>query len=290
MSWTVAGKVCVVTGGNSGIGLATVKGLAQRGARVALVARDAERGAAALAEAQAAAPEAQIDLVQGDLGTVASTRALAEALLAAYPELHVLVNNAGTWLGARATTEDGLEATFAINHLGPFLLTQLLLERLKASGPARIVNVSSHLHRKGRVNLEEIADPPTYHGMQAYSDSKLCNVLFTRELARRLDGTDVTTYSLHPGVVRTGIARRGNALANFAMATLGYLFLLSPAKGARTSLHCAVEADPGAPSGSYFRNRKPERPSKAAEDDALARGLWALSERLCGLEEPSAAE
>jgi NAD(P)-dependent dehydrogenase (short-subunit alcohol dehydrogenase family) len=288
-SWSVKGRTCVVTGGNSGIGLHTALGLARLGARVALVSRSRERGEAALetiGAALAADPDhadGRVDLVVGDLGSLGSTRALADELLGRYPTIHVLVNNAGLWMSERQVTSDGLETTFAVNHLAPFLLTNLLLERLLASAPARIVNVSSEGHRRGRLDWDDLQAERGFGPVKAYCDSKLANVLFTRELARRLEGSGVTTNALHPGVVNTNIAQNAPRPLRWLAERLGPLLLATPEQGARTSLHLATAPALDGVSGRYFKSCREARPARAAQDDAAARRLWAISEELAGL-------
>lgn len=287
-TWTVEGKTCVVTGGNSGIGLHTAIGLARQGARVAIVSRSRERGEAALQTIRASLAaevggDARVELVVGDLGSLASTRALADELLARYPALHVLVNNAGLWMTERRLTPDGLETTFAVNHLAPFLLTNLLLERLRASAPARVVNVSSEAHRRGRLDWDDLQAERGFGKVKAYCDSKLANVLFTRELARRLEGTGVTVNALHPGVVATNLAQHAPGPLRWAVERLGPLLLLSPAQGARTSLHVATSPALEGVSGRYFKSCREVFPARAAQVDADAARLWAISARLAGL-------
>ncbi|MCB9549642.1 MAG: SDR family oxidoreductase [Myxococcales bacterium] len=277
----MAGRVCVVTGGNAGIGKATVIGLAQRGARVVLVSRTAERGEPALAEVRTACPAADVDLVLGDLTTQASVRALADALLAACPTLHVLVNNAGLWMTERTVTPDGFETTFAVNHLGPFLLTHLLLDRLRASGAARIVNLSSEGHRMGKIRFDDLQAERHFDRVRTYCDSKLCNVLFTRRLARELAGTDVITHAVHPGVVRSDLGRRSSGLVRLGFA-LGRPFFKTAEQGARTSIYVA-SAPLGMENGLYFKDSKPCAPAKAALDDAVADRLWDVSLGMTGL-------
>lgn len=279
--WTVEGKVCVVTGGNSGIGLHTAIGLARQGARVAIVSRSREKGEAAQAAARAAGVE--LELVVGDLGSLQSTRALADELLARYERLHVLVNNAGLWMTERQLTPDGLETTFAVNHLAPFLLTHLLLPRLQESAPARIVNVASAAHQRGRLRWDDLQAERGFGKVQAYCDSKLCNVLFTRELARRLEGTGVTANSLHPGVVNTNLSSNSTGVIRWGWDLLAPLFFTSPEKGARTSLHVACAPELEGVSGRYFASSREVTPARAAQDDAAARRLWEVSEELAGL-------
>lgn len=293
-SWSVKDRTCVVTGGNSGIGLHTALGLARLGARVALVSRSRERGEAALetigaalaadrARADRDAQGGRVDLVVGDLGSLGSTRALADELLGRYPAIHVLVNNAGLWMSERRVTSDGLETTFAVNHLAPFLLTNLLLERLRQSAPARIVNVSSEGHRRGRLDWDDLQAERGFGPVKAYCDSKLANVLFTRELARRLEGSGVTTNALHPGVVNTNIAQHAPRPLRWLAERLGPLVLATPEQGARTSLHLATSPALDGVSGRYFKSCREARPARAAQDDADARRLWEVSEELAGL-------
>lgn len=282
-SWTVKDKVCVVTGGNSGIGLHAAIGLARQGARVAIVSRDRAKGEAALAELKEKAQVDQADLIVGDLGSLAQVRALAQEVLGRYPRLHVLVNNAGLWMTERKLTPDGLETTFAVNHLGPFLLTNLLLERLVESAPARIVNVSSAGHAQGRIAWDDLQSERRFGKVQAYCDSKLMNVLFTRELARRLEGTGVTANALHPGVVNTNLSSNSTGLMRFFWDLLAPIFFISPEKGARTTLHVATSPALEGVSGKYFSASREKTPARAARSDEDARRLWEVSERLAGL-------
>jgi len=282
VNWTVKDKVCVVTGGNCGIGLSTAIGLARQGARTVIVSRNRERGEAAVATVLEQTG-VEVELVIGDLGSVATTRALAAELLERFPELHVLVNNAGLWLPNRVLNADGLETTFAVNHLGPFLLTNLLLDRLIASAPARIVNVSSAGHRRGNLDFNDLQAERGYGKVKAYCDSKLCNVLFTRELARRLEGTGVTANALHPGMVNTNIANNAPRPIKWLVERVGPALLRTPEKGARTSLHVATAPSLADVSGRYFKNSRQVEPSRAARNDADARRLWTISEELAGL-------
>lgn len=283
MSWTVKDKQCVITGGNSGIGLWTAIGLAKQGAKVAIVSRSRERGEAALVTIREESGR-EAELVVGDLGSVAATRALAEELLERFPAIHVLVNNAGLWMTERTLNPDGLETTFAVNHLGPFLLTNLLLERLSESAPARIVNVSSTAHRQGKLDFEDLQAERGYGKIKAYCDSKLCNVLFTRELARRLEGTRVTTNALHPGVVNTNLSSNAPRFVRWlAQTVLGPVFFMTPEKGARTSVHVASAPELASVSGRYFKDSRQKTPSRAAQSDADAARLWEISAELVGL-------
>ena len=278
-------KTVIVTGGNSGIGLETAVGLARLGANVIITARDAERGKQAVADIKARSGSDTVDLAVFDLGSLASTRAGAAELLDRCPRIDVLVNNAGVVLTERRETIDGFESTFAINHLGPFLLTDLLLDRIKASAPARIVNVASSAHKGARNGLDfgDLQATNGYRGMRVYSQSKLANILFTKELARRLEGTGVTVNAVHPGTVRTGYGRDGDStgLLRIGLA-IGSRFFLSPEKGADTSVYLASSPDVADITGEYFVKRKVRQPSGAARDADAARKLWAASEELVG--------
>lgn len=275
------GRVCLITGGNAGIGQATAAGLARQGADVCIVSRDAERGEAAAARVKADTGR-RVQVVVGDLGSLAGVRALADRVHDALPHLHVLVNNAGVMLNERRTTPDGLELHFAVNHLGPFLLTNLLLDRLVESGTARVVNVSSALYARGALDFEDLQMEKRFDGFKAYARSKMCNVLFTRELARRLEGRGVTVNALHPGVVNTNLGDESTGLLKVGMKLVKPL-LTSPAKGARTSIHLAASHDVATVSGAYFV-KCTERPvTRYARKAENARLLWTVSERLSGL-------
>jgi NAD(P)-dependent dehydrogenase (short-subunit alcohol dehydrogenase family) len=281
------GRTVVVTGGNSGIGFETAAALAGMGARVLITARNADKGrAAAAAIAQRCAGESQVQLVVFDLADLSSVRQGADEILEQAPRMDVLVNNAGLVLTERAETVDGLEATFAINHLGPFLLTNLLLDRLRASSPARIVNVASTAHRTARkgIPFDDLQSERRYAGMRVYGQSKLANMLFTVELARRLRGDGVTANSLHPGTVRTGYGADGDARGLLAFGIrISAPFFLSPAKGARTSVYLASSPEVAEVSGEYFVKCAPRRPKPWARDPDAARRLWQVSEELVGL-------
>lgn len=278
----MTGRTVVITGGNSGIGKATALVLARAGARTVVVSRSPDRGRAAVEELRRDSGSERVELVLGDLGSLGSTRDLAGALLAACPELHVLVNNAGVWLTSRQETADGYEQTFAVNHLAPFLLTNLLLERLAASR-ARVVNVSSAVHHQGRVDFDDLqVQRRSYSGLSAYADSKLMNVLFTRELARRTEGTGVTTNALHPGVVATNFGTGNSRLLDLGLRIVAPL-IASPERGARTSVYVATAPELEGVSGRYYQRCREKRPSRRALDDATARRLWEASAELAGL-------
>ena len=281
------GKTVVVTGGNSGIGFETAVALASMGARVLVTARHADKGRGAVsAITQRLGGDAQVQLVVFDLADLASVRQGAAEILEQAPRLDVLVNNAGLVLTERAETVDGYEATLATNHLGPFLLTNLLLDRMKGSAPSRIVNVASSAHNAARhgMRFDDLQSEKRYRGMQVYGQSKLANILFTLELARRLADSAVTANSLHPGTVRTGYGGDGDTRGFLAFGIkIASPFFLSPAKGARTSVYLASSPDVEGISGQYFVKCKPKRPRSWAQDPEAARRLWQVSEELVGL-------
>ena len=290
------GKTVVVTGANSGIGFETTAALCEMGARVLVTARNADKGRAAVgriaARAQAAGKGGGAQLVVFDLADLASVRRGAEEILEQAPRLDVLVNNAGLVLSERTETVDGLEATFATNHLGPFLLTNLLLDRIRASVPARIVNVSSTAHGAARTGIpfEDLQSRRRYRTMRVYGQSKLANILFTLELARRLDGTGVTANSLHPGTVRTGYGADGDTKGFLAFGIkISAPFFLSPAQGARTSIYLASSPEVDGVTGKYFVKCKPREPKRWARDPEAARRLWQVSDELVGLTPASAS-
>ena len=274
------GTVCVVTGATSGIGKAAATALARLGATVVLVGRDrgrTEAAAAEIAPVSASPPRAEF----ADLASLEQVRGLA-GRLDGLERIDVLINNAGLVLGERRITPDGLEHVFALNHLAPFLLTSLLLPKLTASAPARVVTVTSDAHSAARLDL---SDPNLEHGWdswRSYANSKLANILFTRELARRLDGTGVTANCAHPGVVRTGFGRESRPLLKLGI-TIARPFMLSPERGADTIVYLASSPDVAGQTGGYYVKRQRREPSAAARDDTAARELWELSEKMTGL-------
>jgi retinol dehydrogenase 14 len=273
--------ICVVTGATSGIGKETAVALAKAGATVAVVCRTRDRGEAALAEIRRRAGHDAVSLFVADLSSQRAIRTVAAELRAALPRIDVLVNNAGLALRDRLVTEDGFENTFAVNHLAYFLLTRLLQPTLLASAPARVVNVSSEAHRWGSIRFDDLMGEATYDGWKAYAQSKLANVLFTYELARRLDGTGVTANCLHPGLVGTAFASRGPSLIRI-LSRLARPLLRSPASGAATSVYLASAPEVATVTGQYFAGRRARRSSPASYDRALAARLWGVSERLVG--------
>ena len=284
----MSGKVCVVTGASSGIGKAASLVLAQFGAEIILVCRDKARGEAALAEVRAAATAGAARLEIADLSSLQEVRDLG-GRLASLDGLDVLINNAGLVLGDRRITADGLEYTLALNHLAPFLLTNLLREKLAASAPARVITVSSAAHSAARLDLADLQLAGHFNGWRAYSNSKLANILFTTELARRLTGTGVTANCLHPGTVNTGFGRDGSRMLRFGL-DLGRRFLRTPGQGADTVVYLASSPDVEGSTGGYYVRRKLRTPSRAAQDQATARRLWEISAELTGLPEASLPE
>jgi NAD(P)-dependent dehydrogenase (short-subunit alcohol dehydrogenase family) len=279
----MSGRVCVVTGANSGIGKATSLVLAQFGAEIILVCRDKVRGEAALAEVSAVSTAGPARLEIADLSSLQEVRELA-GRLARLDRLDVLINNAGLVLGDRRITADGFEYTFALNHLAPFLLTNLLREKLAASAPARVITVSSGVHSAAKLDLADLQLAAHFNGWRAYSNSKLANILFTTELAGRLAGTGVTANCLHPGVVNTGFGRDGSRMLRFGL-DLGRRFLRTPGQGADTVVYLASSPDVEGATGGYYIKRKLSAPSAAAQDQATARRLWEISAELTGLPE-----
>ncbi len=277
-------RTCLVTGASSGIGLETAAGLAGRGARVVLLCRNRERAEAAQAEIRARTGSDQIEVLLADLAVQAEIRRAAEQILERCPALHVLVNNAGVFQLQRTTTPDGYESSFAVNHLAYFLLTRLLLERLVATPGARIVSVASEAHRfAGGLDFDDLQSERQYWSWRVYGRSKLCNILFNAELARRLEGTGVTANCCHPGGVATGLGSGAPAWVERPVRALTRLFLLSPERGASTSLYLATDPAVASVTGRYFANEREKTPSADARNPALAARLWRVSEELTGL-------
>ena len=282
--WTgVDGKRVVITGATAGIGLAAAEALAARGARLTIVARNEARAAEAARRIEAAGSGGTVDTLIAELAAQSSIRQLAVQLLERYPRIDVLVNNAGAMNAKRQLTDDGVELTWAVNHLAPFLLTKLLLERITASAPARIVTTSSGAHNGAEIPFDDVGAERSYgFGGRRYSQTKLANILFTLELARRLQGTGVSANCFHPGVVATGFARNNGRLAR-AATTIAKPFLRSPAKGAETLVWLVDAAAVGDQTGGYFVDCRRTAPSARAQDLDAARRLWALSEAQVGM-------
>lgn len=275
------GKVVVATGATSGIGEVAALRLAERGARIVFIARDRSRAAATLARLETAGPGLGHRFHLADLSLMADTRRVAAEIAAAEPRIDVLVNNAGAIFTRRMVTSEGLEMTFALNHMAYFVLTQGLLARLTASAPARIVSTASAAHQGARLDFDDLQSARSFSTIGAYGRSKLCNILFTRELARRLAGTGVTANCLHPGVVATRFGETAGGLLGLMMPLVRRLSI-SPERGAETLVHLAASPDVEGVSGLYFAKCAPATPSPAAQDDAAAARLWEASERLAG--------
>ncbi|HLX55881.1 MAG TPA: SDR family oxidoreductase [Ktedonobacteraceae bacterium] len=277
------GKTCLITGANSGIGKATALALAQMGAAMVLVSRDRARGEEAQREIKTKSGNESIDLLLADLSSQESIRQLARDFKQRYDRLHVLINNAGAYSLTRRVTVDGMEMTVAVNLLAPFLLTNLLLGMLKASAPARIVNVSSDAHEANYLNLDDLQLEKHFRPMRAYGQSKLAEVLFTYELARHLEGTGVTANCLHPGFVATNIAQRDLPLPARLVTKLIFRFGISPEEGAKTSIYLASSPDVEGVSGKYFVKSVPKQSAPLSYDESLQQQLWQKCAELTGL-------
>jgi NAD(P)-dependent dehydrogenase (short-subunit alcohol dehydrogenase family) len=277
------GKVCVVTGANSGIGKETCIGLGGMGAHVVMVSRNPKRGETAREEIRREAT-GPVDLVRGDLGSMDSVRALAKELARQYPQIDVLVSNAGVYRLRRKLTPDGYEEMFAVNHLAPFLLVNLMLDTLKRSAPARIVVVASAAHLSvRRLDFDNLQGERGFgFGWQAYGRSKLGNIMFTYALSRRLDGTGVTANCLHPGAVATNLGS-GNHLPNRIFLRAAQLFILTPAQGAQTPIYLASSDEVEGTSGLYFDKKRPVPSSSVSYDEEAQERLWRVSADLAGL-------
>ena len=277
------GKTVLITGATSGIGLEAAVMLAGRGAHTVIVGRNPSKTEARLAEIRQRAQSDAVESLLCDFSSQASVRRMAEEFGKRHSRLDVLVNNAGTVFAKRTLSEDGIEATFAVNHLGYFLLTQLLLETLMGSAPARIVNVASAAHYQGRLDFEDMGLENDYGILRAYARSKLCNILFTRELARRLEGTAVTVNALHPGTVATHIWDGAPGWARPVLELSKWLFMISPARGGKRIAYLAMSQEVDGESGRYFEKNCIKKPSRQARDEALAKRLWDESLRMTGL-------
>ena len=285
---SMAGKCVLITGGSAGIGKATALGLAALGARVAITGRDRARAEVAAVEIRTATGNPDVDAFGADLSSQAEVRRLAAEVLDTYSRLDVLVNNVGGYWASRHVTADGLEHTFAVNHLAAFLLTELLLDRLKASSPARIVTVSSNAQSLGKIDFEDLQGERRYSGQEAYSQSKLASVMFTYELARRLAGTGVTANVLHPGVVNSGFGAEDPSRIFKFLVPLWRPFMKTPQQGATTSIYLASSPEVEGVTGGYFANGRPRTANKASHDGAAAARLWQVSSRLVGIDGVSA--
>src|SRR5829696_7664154 len=281
-SGPMAGRTVLVTGATAGIGKATALGLAMMGAHLAITGRDASRTEDAAREIRAAGG-GQVDVFVADLSAQAEVRRLAQQILQTLSRIDVLINNVGGYWNTRHPTADGLERTFAVNHLAPFLLTSLLLDRLQESVPARVITVSSNAHAQGRIDFDDLQGERSYSGARAYNQSKLANVLFSYELARRLRGFSVTANALHPGVARTGFGAEDPARTQRVFVPLLRPFMKSAARGATTSIHLTTAPELAGMSGRYFVNSTPTRSSPGSYDEAVAGRLWQISSEPVGL-------
>lgn len=279
-SWSSAqrldGKTVVITGANTGIGKETAIDLAKRGAKVIIACRDMEKGETALKEVIEKSANENVTCMKLDLSDSKSIREFADNINKGEEKLNILINNAGVMVCPYGKTADGFEMQIGVNHMGHFLLTYLLLDLIKKSAPARIINVSSMAHSFGSINLDDINSEKSYDKQRAYAQSKLANVLFTRSLAKRLQGTGVTTYSLHPGVVQTDLWRHLNGPQQFVMKVVSP-FTKSSTEGAQTTIYCAVEPSLENESGGYYSDCAPAKCSSKAQDDDTAQKLWELS-------------
>ena len=278
------GRTALITGANAGIGLEASVSIARMGAEVVMVARDRGKGEAALREVQERSGSRNVSLLLCDLGSLASVRALAEAYRSGHSQLHILINNAGGVSTERRETADGFEQTFAVNHLGPFLLTNLLLDVIEKSAPARIVNVASTGHYRGTLDFDDLGFARGgYWVMRAYSRSKLANVIFTRDLARRLAGKNVTVTSLHPGAVATNIWSGAPGWSKPLLAVAKRLFMITPEEGGARVVYLATRPEVEGKTGGYYENNVEREPAKLAQDAEVAARLWDVSARLTGM-------
>ena len=279
----LAGKTVLVTGATSGIGFEASVSFARMGAGLVMVGRDASKTAAKAEQVRRRSGKVNVESLLCDFSTQAQVRRLAEEFRAGHDRLDVLVNNAGTVFTRRLLTEDGVESTFAVNYLGSFLLTNLLLDVLERSAPSRVVMVASDGHYGGTMDFDDLGFERGYHIMRAYSRSKLAMILFTRELARRLEGTGVTVNAVHPGTVATSIWDRAPAFTRPVFAIAKRFAMISPAAGAETIVYLAASPEVEGVTGQYFDKNRPKAPSRLAQDDAVARRLWDESARLVKL-------
>ncbi len=276
------GKICMVTGSNSGIGKATALGLAKMKSRVVMVCRDKSKGESAMAEIKAKSGDQFVDLMLADLSSQESIRQLARDFTEKYQRLHVFVNNAGVYLVRHSLTIDGIEMTFAINHLAPFLLTSLLLGVLKAGAPSRIVNVTSSDHKWAKIDFGNLQGEKHYSGLRSYNQSKLANILFTYELAKRLGGTGVIANCVQPGVIRTNLGRYNNGVLGYIFKTAKF-FARSPQRGADTVIYLASSPEVESISGKYFVKKAESKSSPESYDEGVSQRLWQVSAELAGI-------
>ncbi len=273
-------KTCLITGANSGIGKVTARELAKRGAQIIMLCRNEEKAEQAKEDILKVCGHERVAIVLADLSSLTDIRRAAEQINATYDKIDVLNNNAGLIMGnKRETTQDGFEMSFGVNHLAPFLLTHLLLDKVMESPQGNIINVSSEAHRIAKLDFNNLQYEKGYSGLKAYALSKLCNILFTHELSKKLQGTSVVTNTLHPGGVASNFGKGTGSFFNF-MFQLARPFLSSEEEGAQTSIYLATSKEGANVSGLYFKDKKPVKPSKAAMSDFNAQKLWEVSEQL----------
>jgi NAD(P)-dependent dehydrogenase (short-subunit alcohol dehydrogenase family) len=286
---TMAGRTVLVTGGTGGIGRAAAIGLASLGARVGIIGRHHARAVDAASAITAESGNPAVDVFVADLSSQAELRRVAAEILLIYPRLDVLLNNVGGFWAHRHVTADGLERTFALNHLAPFLLTDLLLELLKASAPARIVTVASGAQSLGTIDFDDLMGETSYSGQRAYNQSKLANVMFTYELASRLGGTGVTANAMHPGVTNTSFSAEDPSRVFAPLVAIMRPFMRSPKKGADTAVHLASSTEVAGMTGRYFSDRKVRKSNASSYDTAITGRLWRASADLVGRSAPGSA-
>lgn len=277
---THSDAVMIVTGATNGIGLVTAQELARTGATVVMVGRDVQRVNAAVTKIRDDIPDAKLDSFVADLSRISETQLLASYIQDTYSRVDVLVNNAGAFFETRQLSADGIEMTFALNHMAPFVLTNLLLRTMRASAPARIINVSSAAHQGAQIDFTDINAEQRYSAWRAYAQSKLCNLLFTYELADRLQDSDVSVNALHPGFVRTGFAQNSQSMFTTIFGFLQRYFAISPEQGAETSIYLATSDAVASTSGKYFVNKQATASSRSSYDYTARRKLWDLSTQL----------
>lgn len=283
MQGSMSGKLCLITGGTDGIGLATARELAARGARLLLVGKNPDKGAGAAAQIVAQAGQGSAEFLRADLSSQLEIRNLAQQIHSRTDRIDVLVNNAGAMFLKRQESADGIEMTFALNQLSYFLLTNLVLDLVAKAPQARIVNVSSDLHKGPQLDFDDLQMRNGYSGMKAYGKSKLANILFSNELARRLQAQGVAVNSLHPGYVNSSFGKNNGALMGGVMALSSKLFGISTEKGAKTSIYLASAPEAAAFSGKYFAHCREIRPSPESQSEDAAKRLWAECEKLTGV-------
>ncbi|MBF0279780.1 MAG: SDR family oxidoreductase [SAR324 cluster bacterium] len=273
-------KICLITGATAGIGKETAMELASREATLVLACRNLAKGAAVCEEIKSTTGNERVEALPCDLSAFSSIRNFAEEFTKKYEQLHVLINNAGLFCSQRDTTDDGFEMTFGANHLGPFLLTHLLQDHIRKSTPARIINVSSRAHFRGKINFEDLQSEQGYNGISAYSNSKLANVLFTYELARRFPSEDVTVNCLHPGVVATDLWPTGTWYLALLIPVIKR-FMISAKEGAETTIFLATAPELQSVTGKYFDKCSEKNSSSISRNPEIQRKLWELSEEMC---------